>query len=78
VDKVKPLRDMSIDELIEYRSDIIQQIEENKKRYETRYNIFPADYAASINDEYNGDADDYSRLYSILSDINKEITEKNK
>lgn len=73
---MKLLQDMDTKELKEYRTTIQQQLKENQKRYDTRYSESNSDYAASINDDYNGEGEEFTQLTLLLGQIDCEINRR--
>lgn len=73
---MKPLHDMTIDELEEYRRRVNGQWEENRMRYDRRYSDSYSDYATSINDDYNGEGEEFTQLTLLLTEINREIQKR--
>lgn len=72
------LGEMSLSELEAYRTKVLDGLKDNEQAYEERYQAFPGDYAASINDDYNGDGDEYTQLNALLARIDKEIRSRRK
>ena len=70
---MKPLGDMSIEELTEYRKEIMIRLRENEKNHDELYRNFPGDYGFSINDDYNGEGDEYNKLVNIRLKIDEEL-----
>ena len=70
---MKSLHNMTIVELEKYREKIQHRIDGNEKRYDKRYTDNDSLYGASINDDYNGDGDEYTELVLLLSKINLEV-----
>ena len=73
---MKSLHDMRIDELEDYLLMIQGQREKNQERFDKRYSDRKSDYAASINDDYNGEGEEFSELTSLLAKIEREIRKR--
>ncbi len=70
------LAKMNIDELKAYRVKVQSEFYENQRRYDERYSNQNSFYADSINDEYNGEAEELSELSSKLREIDRIIQSK--
>ena len=68
----------TMEELEVYRKITLDELSENNGRYTRRFPTFPAHYGSSINDDYNGEADDFLRLNQVLLKIDEEIGRRNK
>jgi hypothetical protein len=60
-------------ELFNYQEQITRELKENKDRYNQRYPNSTSEYGTRINDDYNGEGDEYSRLTLLLFKIKEEI-----
>ena len=68
-----PIDDMNSDQLKQYRDDLSHELEANQHAYDKRYGDAPANYAASINDDYNGSSEELARLNFLLWQIDLEL-----
>ena len=73
---MKNLAKMSDKELIDYNKLILEQIKKNKANFNESYSNSPSSYAAGIDDNYNGDVDEYGELIPIKKKIQKELEER--
>ena len=55
------------------RHEVYQQWQQNQRDYTTRYGDSPANYGSSISDDYNGDGQEFTRLHSLLQEIDAEL-----
>jgi hypothetical protein len=61
----------TLEKLSNYRKRIKNQLKENEESYNQRFHNFPGDYGTSLNDDYNGDGEEYSKLSNLLMKINE-------
>jgi hypothetical protein len=66
------------EELEDYRQITLGELRENEEIYRQRFPNFPSDYGGSIDDDYNGEADEYLRLNNLLLKIDEEIGRRRK
>ena len=64
---------LTMKELFNYQEQITRELKENEDRYNQRYPNSTSEYGTSINDDYNGEGDEYLRLTLLLLKIKEEI-----
>ena len=64
---------LTMKELFNYQEQITRELKENEDRYNHRYPNSTSEYGTSINDDYNGEGDEYLRLTLLLLKIKEEI-----
>jgi hypothetical protein len=64
---------LTMKELFNYQEQITRELKENEDRYNQRYPNSTSEYGTRINDDYNGEGDEYSRLTLLLFKIKEEI-----
>ena len=69
------MHNRTIEELLQDRDEIRRQWEQNQRDYMARYGNSPANYAASINDDY-GDGEEFTRLTLLLHNISAELRQR--
>ncbi len=62
-----------VEELQRHRDKIYQHWHQNQRDYTTRYGNSPANYSASLADDYNGDGDEFTHLTWLLQLIDAEL-----
>ena len=68
--------DMSLEELLEMRARLREQLTENTRAYESRYGSADSGYGASIQDDYNGDGDDYAEFVKALNELEEHLRQR--
>jgi hypothetical protein len=71
------LINLSLKDLLSYKTEVHHQIKNNFKQYENRYSRNHSSYGDSINDDYNGENDSFTYFINLQSAIVFEINSRN-
>jgi hypothetical protein len=66
-------RHRTLEDLLRYRDEIYQQWQQNQRDYAARYGNSLATYAAALNDDFNGEGEEFAHLMSLLQHLDEEL-----